>query len=107
MSQMPFCLAAGAWCLAAVVLANAYGSELISFLTVSELEPIINSLEELASNSSALKLLTEDNSPAVKILLVKNNKPKNESENSRLLCEAFINLPFRMLKMELIKCWET
>lgn len=38
----------GVWCLMAVVLANAYGGVLFSFLSVSKLEQPINSLEELA-----------------------------------------------------------
>lgn len=70
MKKISFRIAAGAWCLAAVVLANSYGSTLISFLAVTELEPIINSLEELATSNPTLKLLTEENSPSVKIFLV-------------------------------------
>ena len=70
MKKISFRIALGAWCLAAVVLANAYGSTLVSFLTVSELEPIINSWEELANNNPTLKLLTEENSPSIKIIFL-------------------------------------
>ena len=43
-------IAVGIWCLMAVVLANAYGGVLFSFLTVGKLEPAINSLDELAKS---------------------------------------------------------
>ncbi|EFX85438.1 hypothetical protein DAPPUDRAFT_99048 [Daphnia pulex] len=49
------------WCLVAVVICNAYSGTLTSFLTVTKLKPIINSLEELAS-SDHYKLTAEYNS---------------------------------------------
>ena len=51
----------GIWCLMAVVLANAYGGVLFSFLSVTKLEPIVNSLEELA-HSPNLQLIIQDRS---------------------------------------------
>ena len=45
----------GIWCLMAVVLANAYGGVLFSFLSVAKLEQPINTLEELA-NSNEVQL---------------------------------------------------
>lgn len=52
-------LVVGIWCLICVVLANAYAGTLFSFLSVAKLEPIVNSLEELA-NTKHLKLLVLD-----------------------------------------------
>ncbi|XP_046633905.1 glutamate receptor ionotropic, delta-2-like [Daphnia pulicaria] len=49
------------WCLVAVVICNAYSGTLTSFLTVTKMKPIINSLEELAS-SDHYKLTAEYNS---------------------------------------------
>ena len=48
----------GIWCLVAVVLANAYAGTLFSFLSVTKLEPIVNSLDELA-HSPNLKLIVQ------------------------------------------------
>ena len=47
----------GVWCLMAVVLANAYGGVLFSFLSVAKLVPIINSLDEL-TKSKDVQLIT-------------------------------------------------
>ena len=44
-------LITGVWCLMVVVLMNYYASVLTSFMTVSKLAPVLNSLEELAANS--------------------------------------------------------
>ena len=55
----------------AVVLANAYAGTLFSFLTVTKLEPIVNSLEELA-NSKQLQLLIQDRTVLADRLLVHN-----------------------------------
>ena len=64
-------IAVGVWCLMAVVLANAYAGTLFSFLTVTKLEPIVNSLEELA-NSKQLQLLIQDRTVLADRLLVHN-----------------------------------
>ena len=42
-----------------VVLANAYGGVLFSFLSVSKLEQPINSLEELANSQDVLLILQD------------------------------------------------
>ena len=60
----------GIWCLVAVVLANAYAGTLFSFLSVAKLEPIVNSLEELA-NSKNLQLISQDRSDVSNRFLVK------------------------------------
>ena len=59
----------GIWCLMAVVLANAYGGVLFSFLSVDKLEPAINSLEEL-SLSPDVKFLVIDHSELADRILV-------------------------------------
>ena len=41
----------GMWCLTTIVLANAYAGTLFSFLSVAKLQPIINSLDELANST--------------------------------------------------------
>ena len=51
----------GIWCLMCVVLANAYAGTLFSFISVSKLEPIVNSLDDLA-NTDNLQLLIQDQS---------------------------------------------
>ena len=49
----------GMWCLVTVVLANAYGGVLFSFLSVTKLEQPINTLEELG-NSKEVTLLIQN-----------------------------------------------
>ena len=49
----------GTWLMVTVVLANGYAGTLFSFLSVAKLEPIINSLEELA-NSKDVQLIIQD-----------------------------------------------
>lgn len=46
-NKLPIRIAAGCWCLACVVLINSYSSVLISFLTISNPNLLINSIEEL------------------------------------------------------------
>jgi hypothetical protein len=53
----------------AVVLANAYAGTLFSFLSVAKLEPIVNSLDELAQ-SKDLQLIVQDRSEMAKRLMV-------------------------------------
>ena len=48
----------GVWALICVVLANAYGGVLFSFLSVSKLEQPINTLDELA-NSQDVQLILQ------------------------------------------------
>ena len=60
----------GMWCLVTVVLANAYGGVLFSFLSVTKLEQPINTLEELA-NSKDVTLLIPDRVELAERLLVR------------------------------------
>ena len=69
MRQDSFRLASGAWCLAALVLVNAYASTLISFLAVPKLLPIPNTLEDLGQRTD-LKVLVEFNTVASQSILV-------------------------------------
>jgi hypothetical protein len=57
------------WCLMTVVLANAYAGTLFSFLSVAKLNPIINSLDELA-NSTHVELVTQARTQWVGYLMV-------------------------------------
>ena len=52
-------LCVGIWVLMCVVLANGYAGVLFSFLTVTKLQPIINSIEELAVSDVQL-LIQQD-----------------------------------------------
>ena len=60
----------GIWCLMCVVLANAYAGTLFSFVSVSKLEPIVNSLEDLAKSEN-LQLLIQDRTEIATRLMVK------------------------------------
>ena len=57
------------WCLMTVVLANAYGGVLFSFLSVTKLKQPINTLEELA-NSKEVQLLLQSRSETAKNFMV-------------------------------------
>ena len=52
-----------------VVLANAYGGVLFSFLSVPKLEPVVNSLEELG-NARRLQLIVQDKTVMSERLMV-------------------------------------
>ena len=52
-----------------LILANYYASTLLSFLSVVKLEPIVNSLEELA-NANHLQLIIQANNELTNRLLV-------------------------------------
>ena len=58
LNSRPMSALAGLWMLMTVVLANGYAGTLFSFLSVAKLEPIINSLDELA-NSTEVQLITQ------------------------------------------------
>ena len=59
--QTSFRIVTGFWCLMTLVLINAYASNLISYLTVPKLQPVIQSLQHLSS-SRDLKLAIDANS---------------------------------------------
>lgn len=63
----------GVWCLMTVVLANGYAGTLFSFLSVTKLEPIINSVEDLAY-SKDVKLILQDRSEYAYRILVDTTK---------------------------------
>ena len=58
------------WCLVTVVLSNGYAGTLFSFLSVTKLQPIINSIEELAYNTEGVKLLVQGSTEYANRLLV-------------------------------------
>jgi len=61
-NQLPFRFVQGAWCLAALVMVNAYCTTLISYLISPRLMPVAKTYEDVASgNPQMLKLLAEKN----------------------------------------------
>lgn len=65
-------LMVGIWCLMAIVLSNGYAGTLLSFLSTTKLEPVINSIQEL-TNSDIL-LSTQDQTDLVKQFLVSTSR---------------------------------
>lgn len=59
----------GVWCLVAVVLANAYAGVLFSFLSVSKLQPVLNSLEEVAYAKDVTFLVIDRSELALRLLV--------------------------------------
>lgn len=55
-----FFIAAGVWCLMALIVVNAYAGNLISYLAVPKLKPVIQSFEDLVENKD-LQLAVEAN----------------------------------------------
>jgi hypothetical protein len=53
-----------------VVLANAYAGTLLSFLSVQKLEPIINSLEELAHSENLQLVIQARSEMAIRFLVI-------------------------------------
>lgn len=67
--QQSFRLAVGAWLLSAFVMVYAYSSIYVASLTVPKLQPIINSLQDLASSPS-WGFLSEEHSLTSRIYMV-------------------------------------
>ena len=65
-------LLVGIWCLLAVVLANAYGGVLFSFMSVAKLEQPINSLQELAQSKDVKLAVIDRSEPSIQTLLVRS-----------------------------------
>ena len=65
----------GIWLLMSVVLANAYASTLLSFLSVTKLGPIINSLEELADSKNVNVIVQAGTDITNRFLVSENIKP--------------------------------
>lgn len=56
-------IAIATWCLAGLVLVNAYSTSLISHLLAKKLEPVTTTMEELAAGyPQNLKIMIEKNS---------------------------------------------
>ena len=53
-----------------VVLANAYAGTLLSFLSVPKLQPIINSLEELAHSENLQLVIQARSEMAIRFLVI-------------------------------------
>lgn len=91
----------------AVVLTNAYTSTLTSYLTVPKLEPIVNTLEELAANGR-IKITLDFESDLSKVFLVKTRNPlfqglafyDKESFYSELFLDRlkYLAIPFAMIQ---------
>lgn len=100
-------LMVGLWCLMAVVLTNAYTSTLTSYLTVPKLEPIVNTLEELAANGR-IKITLDFESDLSKVFLVKTRNQlfqgltfsNKESFYSELFLDRlkYLAIPFAMIQ---------
>lgn len=76
----------GLWCLATVVIGNAYTGTLTSFLTAPKFKPIINSLEELAA-SDHYKLTAELNAAPTETFLVTPHLQKsNPTKKTNQAC---------------------
>ena len=69
-SHFSFRLAVGVWCLMAVVLVNVYSGNLFSYLAVPKLNPITNTLDELADKYPQQKVVIEANSAMAQMFLV-------------------------------------
>ena len=76
-------IAVGIWCLMSVVLANAYGGVLFSFLSVTKLEPAINSLNELAVSKN-VQLLALNGFELTNRLLVQSHDIYSNMFNYKL-----------------------
>ena len=61
----------GIWCLMAVVLANAYGGFLFSFLSVTtKLQQPINSMQELAESKDVQLIVLDRTDLAIQLLVI-------------------------------------
>ena len=103
-------IAVGVWCLMVVVLANAYAGKLLSFLSVAKLEPVINSLDELAK-SDTCQLIVQGGEDLVNDFLVKIKLYYTvEWNNWNNILQSTRFIYFRMQKMgrwnQLATHWE-
>jgi Ligand-gated ion channel len=69
-SRLPLRFVAGSWCLMAVVLVYAYTGTLISYISLSKYESVINTFEDLAA-SKTLRIITQRGSLSAEIILVR------------------------------------
>jgi glutamate receptor, ionotropic, invertebrate len=68
--KLPVRILVAIWCLMALILVNSYTGNLISYLTVPKMKPVVNSFEELA-NSQDTKLTIEARNILSENILVK------------------------------------
>ena len=74
--KLPVRILVAVWCLMALILVNSYTGNLISYLTVPRMKPVVNSFEELA-NSQETKLTIEAKNILSENILVNFNFNKN------------------------------
>ena len=67
--KLPLRILAGVWCLVMLVVINGYTGNLISYLTVPKLKPIVNSFQDLAE-SDTLKIAVEAKTVLAETFLV-------------------------------------
>ena len=72
-SRLSLRVVAGSWCLVTVVLVYAYNSTLISYISLSKYELVLNTFEDLAA-SKTLRIITQRKSLSAEIILVKKNR---------------------------------
>ena len=75
--KLPVRILVAVWCLMALILVNSYTGNLISYLTVPRMKPVVNSFEELA-NSQETKLTIEAKNILSENILVNFNFNKNQ-----------------------------
>lgn len=63
-------ISVGIWCLMAVILINGYAGNLVSYLAVPKMKPIIQSINDLATNEE-IKLAIDMNSVMADRFLVR------------------------------------
>ncbi len=86
--QLSFRILVATWCIMALVLVNAYSSTLISYLSVPKLQPIVNSLEELAAQNSLRLIVPAKTIMANRILVSCSNFLKTDLFQSLYVPES-------------------
>ncbi len=74
-NRLPLRFVAGSWCLMAVVLVYAYTGTLMSCISLSQYESVINTFDDLAA-SKTLRIITQRGSLSAEIILVSKNDRK-------------------------------
>lgn len=68
-SRLSMRFAAGSWCLIAFVLVYAYNSTLVSYISLSKYESVVNTWEDLAASTN-LRVTAPRGSISANIILV-------------------------------------
>lgn len=71
-SRLSMRFAAGSWCLIAFVLVYAYNSTLVSYISLSKYEPVVNTWDDLAASTS-LRVTAPRGSISAEIILVRRD----------------------------------